>query len=235
MATHRTAHLVAALRRRIVDGEIVPGEKLPSENELIAAHGVSRTVVREAVTRLQAEGLVRTRRGAGSFALTPPADPSAAWPARPVRTLADRRALLELRTGLESEAAALAATRRTAADLVAMRDALARFDDAAGAPAAALEQDFAFHRAVADAAGNPFVLDLVDALGPAMITMPRHRLSATDPSGSSDMVGGPGCSAVGLEHAAILAEIAAGDALAASAAMRTHLVGSRRRLDLDEE
>ncbi|GAA1487594.1 FadR/GntR family transcriptional regulator [Brachybacterium sacelli] len=228
MTAHRTADLVAALRRRIVDGEIAPGEKLPSENQLIAAHGVSRTVVREAVTRLQAEGLVRTRRGAGSFALTPPAEQGSGWPARPVRTVAERRALLELRTGLESEAASLAAVRRTAADLAAMGDALARFEDSAGAPAAALEHDFAFHRAVAEAAGNPLLLELIDALGPAMIAMPRHRL---DPAGADGAGGGRGSGAVGHEHAAVLTAITAGDAQAAAAAMRTHLAGSRRRLD----
>ncbi|APX32077.1 GntR family transcriptional regulator [Brachybacterium sp. P6-10-X1] len=223
MAAHRTAALVEELRRRIVDGEIAPGQKLPSESELIAAHDVSRTVVREAITRLRADGLVRTRRGAGSYALTPPADSEGAWPARPVRTVADRRALLELRTAVESEAAALAAERRSEADLAAMGDALARFAEVVGAPAAALEHDFAFHRAVAEASGNPFVLDLVDALGPTMIAMPRRRLEASADSATTD-------GTVRHEHAAVLAAITAGDARAADAAMRTHLVGSRRRL-----
>jgi GntR family transcriptional regulator, transcriptional repressor for pyruvate dehydrogenase complex len=231
VATHRTADLVAELRRRIVDGEIAAGEKLPSENELIAAHGVSRTVVREAIAHLQATGLVRTRRGAGSFALTPPAAPGAGWPVRPVRTVADRRSLLELRTGIEPEAAALAAGRRSEADLAAMADALARFDDSAAAPASALEHDFAFHRAVAEAAGNPFVLDLIDALGPAMITMPRHRLEPAGAPLGDDGDGSSRGGVVGHEHAAVLAAISSRDPLAASAAMRTHLAGSRRRLD----
>ncbi|MFD1214798.1 winged helix-turn-helix domain-containing protein, partial [Arthrobacter sp. GCM10027362] len=73
MTRNLTATLVDELRARIVDGSLAPGEKLPSENTLIAEHGVSRTVVREAITRLQAEGLVHTRRGAGSFVLIPPA------------------------------------------------------------------------------------------------------------------------------------------------------------------
>lgn len=223
MAAHRTADLVEELRRRIVEGEIAPGQKLPSENELIAAHDVSRTVVREAITRLRADGLVRTRRGAGSYALTPPAESGGAWPARPVRTLADRRALLELRTALESEAAALAADRRSTAQIGAMRDALDRFDAGAGGPAAALEHDFAFHRGIAEASGNPFVLDLIDAAGPEMIAMPRHRLEVSQGSGAD-------AGAVGHEHAAVLAAITDGDARAAAAAMRTHLVGSLRRL-----
>jgi GntR family transcriptional regulator, transcriptional repressor for pyruvate dehydrogenase complex len=218
MAAHRTEELVAALRRRIVEGEIAPGEKLPSENELIAEHGVSRTVVREAVTRLRADGLVRTRRGAGSFALTPPAEPGGGWPARPVRTLADRRALLELRTGVESEAAALAAVRRGASDLAALRDALEGFEAAVEAPAAALAHDFAFHRAVAAAAASPYLLELIEALGPTMIAMPRPRLEAA------------AASAAVAEHAAVLTAIEAGEERAAAAAMRMHLMGSRRRL-----
>ena len=74
MSRNLTADLATDLRRRIVDGVIQPGAKLPSENALISEFGVSRTVVRSALTRLQAEGLVETERGRGSFALTPPPD-----------------------------------------------------------------------------------------------------------------------------------------------------------------
>ena len=79
MSRNLTADLAADLRMRIVDGVIQPGDKLPSENALIGEFGVSRTVVRSALTRLQAEGLVETERGRGSFALTPP--PADAQPA----------------------------------------------------------------------------------------------------------------------------------------------------------
>ena len=74
MSRNLTADLASDLRRRIVDGVLAPGAKLPSENTLISEFGVSRTVVRSALTRLQAEGLVETERGRGSFALTPPSD-----------------------------------------------------------------------------------------------------------------------------------------------------------------
>src|SRR5215210_4137016 len=100
MSRNLTADLAADLRTRIVDGAIQPGDKLPSENTLIDEFGVSRTVVRSALTRLQAEGLVETERGRGSFALTPPpADPTAGPGSRPVATLEDRLQLLEFRTG----------------------------------------------------------------------------------------------------------------------------------------
>ena len=228
MAAHRTEELVAVLRRAVVEGRIAPGEKLPSENELIAAHGVSRTVVREAITALRAEGLVRTRRGAGSYVLTPPAEPSAGWPGRPVRTLEERQSLLELRTGIEAEAAGLAASRRAPEDLAAMRDALESFRSASDGPAAALAQDFAFHRAVAAASANPYLLELIDALGPVMIAMPRRRLESG--SGSSEGDGSALLAAAHHEHAAVLTAIEEGDARTAASAMRLHLAGSRRRL-----
>ena len=109
MAAHRTEELVVGLRRAVVEGRIAPGEKLPGENELIAAQGVRRTVVREAITARRAAGLVRTREES----LSP----------------------LGLRTGIEAEAAGLAASRRAPEDLAAMRDVLEAFRSAADGPA----------------------------------------------------------------------------------------------------
>lgn len=225
MTGNLTTALVEDLRARIVDGRIAPGERLPSESELIGEHGVSRTVVREAVARLQAEGLVHTRRGSGSFALTPPAVP--AGTSRPVRTLEDRRRLLAFRTGVESEAAALAATAHEDHQLARMEDALVRSAQEADNPAAALEQDFVFHRTVAEASGNPYYLDVLAGLGPAMITMPPRRLDGAPGTG------GGRTARVAAEHRAVLDAIRAGDPLAASAAMRVHLANSLRRLEAE--
>ena len=159
MSRNLTADLADELRRRIVDGDIAPGDKLPSENTLIGEFGVSRTVVRAALTRLQAEGLVETRRGRGSYALTPPVEPDGPRTTRPVRTLQDRRALVEFRTGVESEAAALAAVRRTEQHVSSLRAANEDFSRSGANPAAALAHDFEFHRTVAEASGNPFLQD----------------------------------------------------------------------------
>ncbi|MEX5271924.1 FadR/GntR family transcriptional regulator [Kocuria sabuli] len=225
MSRNLTAALVDDLRARIVDGRIAPGERLPSESSLIAEHGVSRTVVREAVARLQAEGLVHTRRGSGSFALTPPA--ASAPAGRPVRTLLDRRSLLAFRTGVESEAAALAATARDEQQLARMEESLLRTEQDADHPAAALEHDFEFHRTVAEASHNPYYVDALTGLGPAMITMPPRRL------GGAAGTGGGRTARVLAEHRAVLDAIRAGDPLAASAAMRLHLANSLWRLEAE--
>ncbi|KLU09946.1 FadR/GntR family transcriptional regulator [Kocuria sp. SM24M-10] len=223
MSRNLTTALVDDLRARIVDGRIAPGERLPSESSLIAEHGVSRTVVREAVARLQAEGLVHTRRGSGSFALTPPAAPAGVG--RPVRTLRDRRSLLAFRTGVESEAAALAATARDEQQLARMEQELLLTEQDADHPAAALEHDFEFHRTVAEASHNPYYVDALTGLGPAMITMPPRRLDGAGPGGRTTRVV--------AEHRAVLDAIRAGDPLAASAAMRLHLANSLWRLEAE--
>lgn len=220
MAQTLSGTLVESLRTRIVNGDIAPGEKLPSEPRLATEHGVSRTVVREAIARLNLEGLVHTRRGSGSYALTPPADDADGAPPL-ARSLADRLALVEYRLALEAEAAALAATRRTPAQLAALADRLDALASSDGHPATAMQHDFAFHRLVAEAAGNRFLLEALDRLGPQMIAMPRGRLDRHD---------GGRFTAVVQEHRAVLAALESQDPLAAAAAMRVHLAGSRRRL-----
>jgi GntR family transcriptional repressor for pyruvate dehydrogenase complex len=235
MAKTLSGTLVESLRTRIVSGDIASGEKLPSEPRLAAEHQVSRTVVREAIARLNLEGLVHTRRGSGSYALTPPADDADGAPPL-ARSLDDRLALVEYRLALEAEAAALAAARRTPAQLAALADRLEALGAADGHPASAVQHDFAFHRLVAEAAGNRFLLEALDRLGPQMIAMPRGRLDRSKDvrheggEQAGDRHDGGRFTAVVQEHRAVLAALEAQDPLAAAAAMRVHLAGSRRRL-----
>lgn len=226
MKPNLTTGLVEHLRKQISSGLIAPGDKLPSENSLIAEHLVSRTVVREALTRLQAEGLVHTRRGAGSFALTPPS-PETGTPARVPRTLSERRQLLQFRMGLESEAAAAAAIAGSATTLPALDTALEAFRRAGMNASRSMSCDFEFHAAVAAGSGNPYFLDAVNHLGPAMIAMPRQRLDATE----ATLL--PRLEQVAQEHLAIRHAIASGNAMAAAAAMRVHLANSLHRLEVE--
>jgi GntR family transcriptional repressor for pyruvate dehydrogenase complex len=229
MSRNLTADLAADLRTRIVDGDIQPGEKLPSENTLISEFGVSRTVVRAALTRLQAEGLVETERGRGSFALTPPQEGTTAG-TRPVVSVEDRLHLLEFRMGVEAEAAALAARNHTDRQLKALQKALEDFTASVEHPAHAMKSDYEFHRAVASASGNPFYSDCLASLGQTMIAMPRTRLMTGVEHYARDHF-----DQVVHEHGSIYAAIAERDSATAAAAMRSHLANSRRRLRAGRE
>lgn len=214
--------VVDDLKGRILGGDLAPGAKLPSEAELIERHEVSRTVVREALQRLQASGLIETFQGRGSFVLDVPA-PRVFGEHSPARTPADVLALMEFRIGVETEAAALAAGRASEKDVV---DLEARVDHYAHTDEQhAVEADFRFHRAVAAASGNRYFVELMDALGPGMILSHRTRVddaySLADPTHVAR---------VAQEHEAVATAIRRRDPDAARAAMRVHLANSRHRL-----
>jgi len=223
--TNRTATLVEFLRELISTGQIAPGDKLPSENTLIAEHGVSRTVVREAIMRLQAEGLIHTRRGSGSFALTPPRDEADASAGKVPRTLEERRQLLEFRMGFESQAASAAARHLPQGALADMDFALAAFRASGGNASQTMSCDYKFHLAIARASSNPYLVQAIETFGPAMITMPRQRFD--EPEGQLT----PRLRQVAEEHESIREAIAAGDQLLAASCMRLHLANSIKRLE----
>ena len=217
--------LVEALGQRIRDGHLATGDKLPTEAAIMAEFGVSRTVVREAISKLQASGLVETRHGIGSF-VRPLSEAGGHFriAREQLGTLQDVIALLELRIGLETEAAGLAAQRRSEGNLAAMRSALRSFSDATAAGEDAVASDFAFHLEVARATQNRHYAALMLDLGASVI--PRARLSGAEvlTDARRDYL-----RRVNSEHESILDAIAAGDADAARAAMRTHLANSRER------
>jgi GntR family transcriptional repressor for pyruvate dehydrogenase complex len=222
--TTLAGQVVAGLKARILAGDLAPGTKLPSEAELIEEYAVSRTVVREAVTRLRAEGLVDTFQGRGSFVLALPEPTSFTVEASAIRSHRDVLDVIDFRLGIECEAAYLAANRLTPAAAEEVRVALAAFVEAG--PQDAVEADFAFHRAVAAASGNRFYVELLDSLGPMMIMLPRTRLSDAYSLTDASHV-----ERVRHEHDAIAAAVLARDPGTARAAMRVHLGSTRRRLD----
>jgi DNA-binding FadR family transcriptional regulator len=224
MTTTLAQRVVTGLKGKILAGELPPGHKLPSETELTEEFGVSRTVVREAVTRLRAEGLVETFQGRGSFVLAMPEPTSFTIESAAIRTHHDVLDMIDFRLGIESEAAALAASRVNSAGAEAIRSALAAF--VAAKPEDQVEADFGFHRAVAAASGNRFYLDLLDSLGPMMIMLPRTRL--TDAYSLTDA---GHVERVRREHDNVAAAVISGDPDTARAAMRVHLGNTRRRLD----
>ena len=222
--------VVDALTRGIRAGRPRTGQKLPSEAEIMAAHGVSRTVVREALSRLQAAGLVETRHGIGTFVLDARQPSNFRIDPQELETLVDVLALLELRMSVEAEAAALAAQRRSAPQLAAIRRALAEFEASIGPEGDAVGPDFQFHLEIARATGNRHFTELMNYLGTMIIPRTRvnsARLAHEDRAAYLDRVN--------REHESICDAIARRDPDAARAAMRTHLANSRERLRRAQE
>ena len=216
--------LVSSLGERIRDGRLKVGDKMPTEAAIMAEFDVSRTVVREALSKLQACGLVDTRHGIGTFVLGLGDDAGFKISREQYGTLQDVVAVLELRIGLETEAAALAAQRRTEANLDAMRKALDALSYALEHGSDAVAADFLFHQEVARATQNDHFADLMTTLGSRII--PRARL---EPAQVLTDERREYLRRVNGEHESIFDAISAQDSEGARAAMRTHLANSRER------
>jgi GntR family transcriptional repressor for pyruvate dehydrogenase complex len=209
----------------IQSGQLKPGDKLPTESAIMLRHGVSRTVVREAISYLQASGQAITRHGIGTFVLeTAPANVSLL--SETIVTLRDVLAILELRICLETEAAWLAASRRTDAQAVQLGALVAAMRQGGGAVAG----DVQFHLLIAQATGNKYFVDILTQLGSAII--PRARLNAAKLGHDEP---GAYLERVHREHEEIWRAIERKDPEGARAAMRTHLSNSRERLRQAQE
>ncbi|HEY9109064.1 MAG TPA: FadR/GntR family transcriptional regulator [Roseateles sp.] len=216
--------LVERFGDRIRTGQLQAGDKLPTEAAIMEEFDVSRTVVREAISKLQASGLVETRHGIGTFVIGPGDGPSFKITPEQFSTLQDVIAVLELRIGLETEAAGLAAQRRTDANLASLRKALDAVIAAVEAGQDSVAADFQFHLEIARATQNSHFADLMATLGAQII--PRARL---EPAADMNEERLAYMRRVNAEHESILDAIASQDAEAARAAMRTHLSNSRER------
>src|SRR5215470_191826 len=144
-APRSLAHeLSERLTADITSGRLPAGARLPTEQELVAAIGVSRTVVREAVAALRAEGLVVTRQGVGAFVADDAKRPFRISPSE-LSSLHEVIEVMELRTGIEIEAAGLAAARATSAGTRKIADAYEAIETVIEQGGSAVDQDFAFH------------------------------------------------------------------------------------------
>ncbi|WP_246739630.1 FadR/GntR family transcriptional regulator [Martelella sp. HB161492] len=213
-----------ALRGAILDGTYQPGQKLPSEAQLTQAHGVSRTVVREAVAALRSDGLVEARQGAGVFVLDPIGFAfNRTHPSVDRERLYSSLEILEARTPLEIEAAGLAALRRSPAQeeaiFVAHADAIAARDDG---PRWA-DADIALHLAIARATNNPLFSTFLEMQGKAVIPQTGQRIEEDD----GDEIAYRNL--LIREHERIVVAISSGDEQGARDAMRDHLKGSQER------
>jgi len=217
--------IVESLAASIRAGDIKPGEKLPTEAAIMTRFDVSRTVVREALSKLQASNLVATRHGIGTFALEQVDPKNFNISATDFATVNDVISVLELRISLETESAGLAAQRRTAADLLAMQQALDTFEDSVKHDSDAAPSDYQFHLEIAKATGNRHFADLMTYLGEDIIPRTRVNTPARAHQDRASYL-----RRVNTEHQNILAAIRSQDADAARAAMRLHLSNSQERL-----
>ncbi|MBG7620591.1 FadR family transcriptional regulator [Herbaspirillum sp. AP02] len=219
-------HVTSVLAQQIRGGEFAPDARLPSEMELTERFAVSRTVIREAISRLKSEGLVGSRRGSGTVVLPV----TQVTPFRLDLGLDDARdsiqavlRVIELRRGVEGEMAALAAQRRSKAQNQSIQLALQAIDAAAAAGRDGVQEDFAFHAAISNASHNPLYTSLVQFL--SQFLHAAIRVARMNEARSSEFV-----QQVRAEHAALAAAISAGDADAARTAALLHMENSAKRI-----
>ncbi|CAM8667293.1 FadR Transcriptional regulators [Comamonadaceae bacterium] len=229
--------VVDSLQARILAGELKPGDRIPPEPLLMQEFSVSRTVVREAMSSLQASGFVKTRHGIGTFVLERPVNGGLLSAPPPELHVKQTLAMLELRISLESEAANLAALRRTEAHLAVMRDALQSYRTNWQAGKSTVEDDYRFHAEIAAATDNQYFLEVLGNLGNATLRSHSHEGTVTAKShaaagqfGEALPILSDGKEIAQREHEAIFDAIARQDAASAKAAMFMHLSNSRERL-----
>lgn len=212
------------LMARIRSGDLGPGAQLPTEADLCKAFGVSRTVVREAVARLRAEGLVIPRQGKGVFVSDSPPG-TFSLPEQDMNALPQTLALLELRLGVEVESAGLCALRRTPQEARAIRAEMERIDFSHPDPdQTQIHYDQDFHQLIAKGSHNARISDFLGYLSSQI--GPRLQLSyVLLPSLKDEYF-----SRIHAEHETIVAMIEAQDPDGARLAMRNHLTNSLERL-----
>lgn len=221
---HLSTLVASSISREIAQGRLKPGDQLPTEQILATTFGVSRNVVREAIARLRSEGRIWSQQGRGAFVAESGNATVLTIDFEAMQRADSFRSLFELRGILEVQAAALAARRRTEADIEAMRSALAAMKSAPYGSVAWLKSDLEFHRRVAEATRNSYMGQFL------VFVSERVRdsiLAAGNQQKSDDMA-----STTLGEHDRILAAIVAGDEDAARAAMQAHLVGAAGRVGL---
>lgn len=218
---HEIAERIAA---EIIGAKLPPGARLPTEQQMAMTMGVSRTVVREAVAALRADGVVATRQGAGAFVATEIGRRPFRLAVEGLPSIKDVIDVMELRQGVEVEAAGLAAARASASATREVARALAAIDAAIERGESAVDEDFAFHRAIAAATSNLQFWWFLDYLGRFIIPRQSIRVAAHQGEGQRGYL-----EMIQNEHRAIFAAVEARDPVGARRAMRQHLSNSQAR------
>lgn len=225
VAQRLSDRLAALLAAQVEGGTLRPGDRLPTEQQLALAHGVSRTVVREAVHQLKSRGLLRSRQGSGVYVAQPAEHQPLAFDPTVLESVGAVVHVVEVRRVLEGEIAALAAERATRAQVAGIRRALAAIDVAVGEGRDGVAEDLAFHRAIGEATGNPQFVRVIGFL--EQYLREAMRITRGNEARRGDFM-----DQVRREHHAIVAAIAARDAAAARRRATEHILHGERRLEL---
>jgi len=215
--------LAAVLIAQIDSGALRPGDRLPTEAQLSARHGVSRSVVREAVQRIKSRGLLHSRQGSGVYVASPPAHRPLAFDPTVLESMEAVVQVVELRRVLEGEIAALAAERSTRAQQAGLKRALKAIDAAMADGRDGVDEDMAFHRAIGEATGNPQFSRLLAFLEQYLLE--AMRVTKGNEARREDFM-----RQVREEHRCIVAAIEDRDPAAARAAAVKHLLRGEQRL-----
>ncbi|MBB2750151.1 UNVERIFIED_ORG: DNA-binding FadR family transcriptional regulator [Rhizobium aethiopicum] len=218
--------LADMLMAQIESGDLKPGQRLPTEQAIMRATGVSRTIVREALATLRAKGLITTRQGLGAFVSNDPNPRSFSIIPNDLQSIDEVLRVLELRMGVEYEAAGLAALRRTPEDLGRMQARLDALDKALEEGGYGAQEDYAFHRSILVATQNSYYGRLFDTFGDIMVPRQWARLDKMTAAERKRHA-----ARMRREHHAIFTAIRDGEEAAARRAIRTHLSKSAARFE----
>lgn len=220
LKARRSDAIYEALAEAIRGGFYEVGSKLPSEAALAAEHEVSRPTLREALARLREEGLIQSRQGSGIYVQTAPRQ---IRHIAPLASINDLRHCFEYRIGLESEAARLAATRRSAANLQQLRTLFEAMEQRNEAGENGMDEDFAFHLCVAEASGNRFIVAGLEQVRTHIAQgMEINRTLSLESTGDR-------LRKVQSEHARLIQALTDQDAQASAEAMEAHLRNAMNR------
>ncbi|MBI5278228.1 MAG: FadR family transcriptional regulator [Burkholderiales bacterium] len=215
--------LAARIATQIESGVLEPGDRLPTEQQLATAHGVSRTVVREAMHQLRSRSLVVARQGSGVYVAPKPANQPLVFDPSVLDSVQSVVHVIEVRRVLEGEIAALAAERATRAQIAELRRALKAIDTAVAQGRDGVAEDMAFHRVIGESSGNPQFRLLLGFL--EQYLREGMRITRANEARRHDFM-----QAVQQEHREMLDAIAARDPAAARHHATQHILRGEQRL-----
>lgn len=213
-----------AIRKEILEGKLKPGDRLPTEQYLAQNFNVSRNVIREAMAQLRSEHLVRSRQGLGTIVCSDVVEPASHFDETTTYSYGQ---VYELRLGVEVLAAELAAVRATQCQIEALRKSVDLMWDAERWEAKGVDLDLGFHVAIAEATGNPLIVEATSFIAAKM------RAAIVETRARSGSAVGEVKRLTIEEHAAICDALQSRDAKAAAKATIAHIRNAAHRLGYD--